>query len=460
MYASGYGVRFPHCFRSLHQTWAAMHRLRRITPLRFRVGYAVKTIRKSIIIFIAAAITGSLLLAVGCADTETETGETSAPASAVSEQTAPATGQETAGFTAFDAVREMGAGWNLGNALDCIDNKKKGVLAELGGISPEEYYETYWGNPLTTAAMINAVADAGFGAVRVPVTYADHMDGNFLIRPEWLDRVEQVVNYVLDNDMYCVINMHHDTGSGSWPWLRADPENIKQLEDELRTVWLQIAGRFADYGDRLIFEGFSEILDTQSRWNGSDTAAYGAVNRLNQVFVDTVRGAGGCNADRFLIVSTYAAGIDQDMLDAFVLPDDSAENRLIAGVHYYGTIPFAWRQEQVSWTDTYPDWDPQRDGAPVEETMKRLNSRFVENGIPVIIGEFGAKNKNNTEDRVSFAKHYTETAKKYGIACFWWDDGGKYEKPELVDNYAIFDRTRTQWYFPQVAAALVTAAAG
>jgi len=356
---------------------------------------------------------------------------------------------------AFELVSSIGVGWNLGNALDTRDDHRRGIVGDLTDITPEEHYETYWGNPVTTFEMIESIAQMGFGAVRIPVTYSDHLYDDFTIRPDWLNRVNQVVNYVLDNGMYAVINLHHDTGMRSW--LRAIPDNIEGIEEQLAAVWGQIAQYFINYCHRLIFEGFNEIRDLDGNWGSSDPASYNAVNRLNQVFVNTVRETGGNNADRFLIVKTYAASTDIDSLRAFVLPYDSAHERLIVGVHNYGTLAFTWRQERADWLTTYSDWSHTRDGIPVEEMLQRLYRYFVSMGIPVVICEFGAENKNNTLDRVNFATHYIQTAGRYGIACFWWDDGGRHVNPEAVTNFALFDRLRNQWFFPEIAMALVQA---
>lgn len=360
---------------------------------------------------------------------------------------------------AFDVVKSMGVGWNLGNTLDTIDNRKQGILTTLETKTPEEYYETYWKNPVTTPEMIESIAQMGFGAVRVPVTYSDHLYEDFTIREEWLIRVGEVVNYVLANDMYCIINLHSDVGSGSWPWLRADLENIGWMEEKFAIVWKQIAEYFKDYSDKLLFESFNEILDTESRWNDAGNAAYTAVNRLNQKFVDIVRGTGGNNAERCLIVPTYAASCrEKDILDAFVIPNDVAEGRLIIETHYYGMAPFTQQQDEVTWTTAYSDWSYERDGKPMEEVLKQLKNTFIDKGVPVILGEFGAKNKNNTTDRINYAAHYVKSAKQYGIACFWWDDGGQIENAESVTNFALFDRYKNEWLFPEIAEAIVKAA--
>jgi len=367
-----------------------------------------------------------------------------------------AEGAAAAETDAFAAVKAMGVGWNLGSALDSIDGKKRGINSELKKSTPEVFYETYWGNPVTTAAMIDAVAKAGFGAVRVPVTYSDHMDENFVIRQAWLDRVEQVVKYVLDNDIYCIIDIHHDTGSGSWPWLKADSGNTEYLEKQFAAVWKQIAEHFKGYGNKLVFEAFNEILDLNNNWVKSDKAAYGVVNRLNQVFVDTVRGTGGGNAGRFLIIKSYSASIDDEVMDSFVIPRDSAEGKLIFSFHWYGAHEFILNQDQAKWTTVYSDWDQQRDGRPAELMMERLSARNL--GIPIIIGEFGAQNKGNTADRILYATHFVKTARKHGISCFWWDNGGQYSNADEVKNYALFDRFGNKWFFPEIAEAMVKAA--
>jgi aryl-phospho-beta-D-glucosidase BglC (GH1 family) len=347
----------------------------------------------------------------------------------------------------------------LGNALDSLDRQRRGISGDIPyGMTPEEFYETFWGNPVTTSEMIESIAEMGFGAVRVPVTWIDNMDENFNIRADWINRVEEVVNYVLDSGMYCIINLHHDNGSGSWPWLRADPGNIEWMEEHLAIVWMQIAEHFMNYSDRLIFEGFNEILDADSNWTNAGRAAHDAVNRLNQVFVDTVRATGGNNAERFLVVKTYGASTYDDAVSNFVLPNDSAGHRLIVGVHSYGTHGFVLRQENAPWTETYPDWDYVRNGRLLEEGIARLKANFVDNGIPVIITEFGAQNKNNTVDRQRYAVHLVETAGRYGIAAFWWDDGGQAENAEDVRNFALFDRHNNRWFFPEIAEAIVKAA--
>jgi len=361
----------------------------------------------------------------------------------------------------FDLLNSMGVGWNLGNALDSLDNRKRGIVGSLpDGVTAAEFYETYWGNPITTFEMIESVAQMGFGAIRIPVTWTDHMDEDFTISKSWLNRVEQVVNYVLDNNMHAIINVHHDNGSGSWPWLRADPENIDWMKDNFQIVWTQIAEHFREHCDRLIFESFNELLDADSNWGGASRAAHEAVNTLNRVFVETVRNTGGNNSDRFLIVKTYGALVYNNPIYRFRLPEDSAQNRLIVGVHFYGTHGFARQQENIPWTESYTEWDYHRNGGYTVEVITRLRENLVDLGIPVAITEFGASNKNNTTDRINYAVHLIQTAGRYGIIAFWWDDGGNgnAETREDVRNYALFNRFNNTWFFPEIAEAMVKAA--
>ena len=168
--------------------------------------------------------------------------------------------------TSGGSLALFGAGWNLGNTLDNIDNQyiTDAQAKAKGYDSAAEYYETLWGNPVTTKEMIHAVKEAGFQTVRVPVTYTDHIDENGEIREEWLERVKEIVDYVLDEDMYCVINVHHDTGNNGK--ITADPAALEENQKRVRDRWTQIATYFQDYGQKLVFEGLNELLDQNNNW--------------------------------------------------------------------------------------------------------------------------------------------------------------------------------------------------
>ena len=202
--------------------------------------------------------------------------------------------------TAEKAVEAINAGWNLGNALDSC-----GEWIGLYTDGKPSSYETAWGNPVTAKKLITAVKKAGFNAVRVPVTWAEHIDDSGNIDKEWLDRVQEVVDYVLSQDMYCILNVHHDAGADGW--LEASAECYKKNSKKFAALWKNIALRFRDCGGKLIFEGFNEMLDSNNSWTDAKANdAYTAVNDFNQLFVDTGRKTGVNNAERNRMVQVYA----------------------------------------------------------------------------------------------------------------------------------------------------------
>ncbi|MDO5292494.1 MAG: glycoside hydrolase family 5 protein [bacterium] len=281
------------------------------------------------------------------------------------------------------------------------------------------YYETSWGNPITTKAMIDKVAEEGFQTVRVPVTYYDHMADDFTIDTAWLDRVEEVVKYVLDDRMYCIINIHHDVGERSW--LKADLSTVNTQKVQLAKVWKQISERFSEYDEHLIFEGFNEILNSDKQWTNAGADSYKAVNILNQAFVDAVRATGGKNGSRYLMLNTYAAGGSEDILDAFTIPKDTVNNRLLGSIHYYGELD------------------------KMETVFNRLNKTFVSNGVPVVIGEFASYTDMDVQKSLSYVKEFLTTAKQNGYAVIWWDKGLNNDS-EKANTRTLLDRSKLEWY--------------
>lgn len=330
---------------------------------------------------------------------------------------------------ATHVVYDLKIGWNLGNTFDA---KPAGVT----GLSTE----TSWGNPKVTKELIDLVKEAGFNAVRVPVTWGNHMDANNQVDPAWMERVAEVVGYVLDNDMYCVLNVHHDTGTDGW--LRASRAHDPQMRDQFVALWSQIATRFADHPDKLLFESFNEILTDDNAWNAPPVDAVKVTNELNQLFVDTVRATGGNNALRCLVVNTYAASTDNIALSYFELPKDSIENRLIMEVHVYS--PFQFTHEDYPTEISYSE-------PSVKTPISTMFVKFAYSGVPVIIGEFGCADKENDIERVSWTKYFVDTATSYGIKCFWWDNGSQ---------YAIINRKRNVVSEPFIVEAMVTEANG
>ena len=312
---------------------------------------------------------------------------------------------------AKETVADMGLGWNLGNTLDSYSSTTFG--SNWGSLSSE----TAWGNPATTKAMIDMVRDSGVKTVRVPVTWYEHMNSNNQIDPQWMSRVQQIVDWVIEDDMYCIINVHHDTGEKGW--LKANYDNLDYKKATFKSIWEQVSDNFKDYGDKLLFEGFNEILDGSSNqwWNPSSQACPIA-NDLNQIFVDTVRKSGGNNSKRNLICNTYCGGANNGITSQYRLPNDSASGRLIVEAHVYQPFEFTHEDYPNETTWTSPRLD---------SVLDNLNNTFCARGIPVIIGEFGCANKNNMDQITSWAKYLVDKSTKYGMGCIWWDNGSQYK---------------------------------
>lgn len=365
--------------------------------------------------------------------------------------------------TAMELVRLFGVAWNLGNTLDSYSGSSytDGWIEQYTDKGTEAY-ERAWGNPVTSPAVFEAVKEAGFGAVRIPVTWGPHMDAAGKVDGAWMERVAQVVDMALSAGLYAIINVHHDTGTAACTWLKASAKKVEETKVRFAALWAQIAGRFRDYDRRLLFEGYNEIIDEGANWGGTAAENFAAVNGFNQTFVDTVRSSGGQNGARFLVVNTYAASTAQEVIDAFVLPKDSALDRLIVQVHDYGPTVFTWHSENVGWAPTRSRWIEGTDSEEIRSRFDRLWKRFVARGIPVILGEFCADNKDNLLDRMKFAAYTVMTAKERGIACFWWDSGGDFspDKAHSRSFYAgggLLNRYTMEWAFPELSQTLVRA---
>ncbi len=328
-----------------------------------------------------------------------------------------AIGSETeltiADISSVDLVADMKIGWNLGNTLDAT-----------GGVGADS--ERSWGNPKTTQEMIDAVLDQGFNVIRIPVTW----DGHFGAAPEyqihdiWMNRVQEVVDYAYDRGAYVILNLHHEE------WHFPSEENKEAASETLAALWTQIANHFKDYDEHLIFEGLNEPRKkgTAVEWTGGDKEGREVVNHFAQVFVDTVRATGGNNAERHLMVTGYAASSSRDALKSIQLPED---DKLIVSVHAYTPYNFALNTKG---TDR---WDVDKDAKDIDYLLKTLDELFLSKGIPVIIGEFGAMNKENDAERIEWADYYVSKATEYGVPCIWWDNNAFRGSGE---NFGLFDR--------------------
>ena len=347
----------------------------------------------------------------------------------------------TLGLTATEWVSRITAGWNLGNTLDALPSGRSGTNLSVTQL------ETTWGNPVTTKENIAALRSAGFNAIRIPVSWAKAADENHNIRPDWMERVVEVVDYAVANDMYIVLNTHHDESI-----FRFKDEEVEQSIIAFRRIWEQIAERFKYYDHRLVFEALNEprTLGSPYEWRGGTPEEHANVNAHYQVFVETVRASGGNNADCILMINTYAASGAAIAIDALVLPEDSADDRLIVSIHVYA--PYDFTLNVHSPVNTW-DRNVLADTRPITNPIDHVYNRFISNGIPVVIGEFGAVCKENINARVEWTKFYVGYANSKGIPCFWWDNGifrGSGER------FGIFDRRTNTFAHPEIVEALLS----
>ncbi len=349
--------------------------------------------------------------------------------------------------SATDAVKNMGVGWNLGNTLD----------ANGTGISDVVQSETYWGQPVTKPELMTMMKGAGFGAIRVPVTWYNHSDAEGNIDAAWLKRVHEVVDYVIDAGLYCVINVHHDTGAHDNAWVIADADNYAKTKARYENLWTQIATEFRDYDEHLLFAGYNEMLDKLNSWcfasfassgrydEAVATSAYSGLNSYAQSFVDVVRATGGNNTQRNLIINTYASANGggswnshlTDVLTQLTAPTDITENHLAYEVHAYPTLSSGKSE--------------------VDDIIKKVNEYLLPKG-PVIIGEWGTSNVDKAvtdyeadpEKYLAFCQYFVEQAKANNIATFYWmglSDGSYRNGPYF--NQPDIAKTITKAYHGQ-----------
>ena len=340
-------------------------------------------------------------------------------------------------ITAAELVSEMNVGINIGNTLDSVGNEGMGLSEE-----------TSWGNPKITKQLIQSIKAAGFNTIRLPVTWRNHIDSNNQIDKNWLNRVREVVDYIMGEGMYCILNTHHEQN-----WLNTNSATMETRKVKFAAVWTQIANKFKDYNDHLIFEGFNEILRAESDWSSPSPTDLANASELAQVFVDTVRATGGNNSIRVLVVSTYGAGASNVAINGLVVPKDTVENKLVVEVHTYSPQSFCFSDDL---TDT--TWGTEADKSNIDNVIKRVDEKFISNGIPVIIGEFGAVYKNNDSDRAAYCEYMVTQAKTKGIKCIYWDNGKTEVATTGKDTYGLFDRYTYEQTHSEVIEALVNAA--
>lgn len=366
--------------------------------------------------------------------------------------------------TATEAVKNMGVGWNLGNTLEANDQSKSDK-----DYTTDKYWgqqglesETCWGQAKTRPELIQMMKNAGFGAIRVPVTWYNHMDKEGNVNAEWMKRVHEVVDYVIGQGLYCIVNVHHDTGADGdsfKSWIKADEDNYNLNKARYEKLWTQIATEFKDYDHHLLFESYNEMLDKLSSWcyasfasknryDAADaTSAYNAINSYAQSFVTTVRETGGNNTTRNLVINTYAAACGsgnwsshiQDPLSELTIPTDltsNGQNHLIVQVHDYPNISGKMADVKKEIDDMIAAW----------------NTHIISKGIPMILGEWGTANvdKGNgqtdydvrREAMFEFVDYMVQKCKENHVATFYWmglSDGAfrslpAFNQPDLAER--------------------------
>lgn len=338
------------------------------------------------------------------------------------------------GLTALEATRLMGNGINLGNTMEACDNNV-GIKTN----APLSY-ETYWGQPKTTQAMIDGMKAAGFDTIRIPVawmTNATHLyEGDYTIDAGYMDRVEEVVRYARKAGMYVIINDHWD--GGWYGMFGSESAETRALAMEAyKGMWQQIAERFRDYSDYLIFESANEELGGRFDENSplycsdsvvtylTDDERYALTNEINQTFVDVVRATGGNNATRFLLIAGYSTNIDQTCDDRFQMPKDTADSKLMVSVHYYDPWSYCGASSAASATK----WGKVSDYEYLDQQLAKM-TKFTEAGYGVVIGEYGALPcsdglKDNT---LAYHTAFLDACTKYNLTNCLWDCSGLYKR--------------------------------
>ena len=327
---------------------------------------------------------------------------------------------------AISLSRKLGYGWNLGNQMDAM----------VGGVSGE----TYWGNEKCTQATFDNLKSKGFSTVRIPVTWMGHIGDapEYAVETAWLDRVAEIAGYAKKAGLNAIVNVHHDDSPESG-WLcvhkaASDADYKKDMMARYKALWEQVARKFAEEGEWLIFEGYNELQDGGWGFGGNLTDGgkqYAVINEIAQTFVTTVRAAGGKNADRYLSILGYSANPSLTASN-LVLPTDSAADRLIVSVHFYDPSGYALGQNSAytEWGHTGADGkkDPNHSEKNVIDTFRMLKDKYLDKNIPVYIGEFGAVNRDD-ERAKSFQRYWFEfvfkAAREYGLCPIVWDNGAR-----------------------------------
>ena len=333
-------------------------------------------------------------------------------------------------FSSIELTQKMGNGINLGNTMEAYRGYNASTKME------PTYYERLWGQPEAQPRHFYSFADTGFKSVRIPIAWTNMMDyekGNYVISPKMLDRVEEVVNMALDAGLYVIINDHWD--GGWWGMFGSAKKEHREMAVKMyKSMWTQIANRFKNYSEKLIFEGGNEehgdgfnlatVFSNKKSGVLNENQKYDCANKLNQCFVDVVRSTGANNKERFLLIPGFNTDIDKTAHQSrFKMPEDTAKNKLMISVHYYTPSDYCILAEDASWGKVKLDWGTDSEKIAMELNFKKMKE-FVDNGYGVVIGEYGVsltkdyKIKNGT---ASWLQNVLDNCSKYNYCPMLWD---------------------------------------
>ena len=351
--------------------------------------------------------------------------------------------------TAIETVNDMGLGWNLGNTFDCFGTWKN--------IKVPDDQITMWGNVVPTEEMVTTIKKYGFKTVRFPVTWMSFMDESGKVSDEWMSRVKEVVDWIIKAGLYCILNVHHDGVSGNWLSQGA------HVKARYVTLWTQIATTFKDYDDHLILESMNEV-----EYKTGNDFDFNSLYTLTQAFVDTVRGLGGKNADRLLLISGMNTNLESTCSAGYKMPTDKA-NKLAISIHYYLPPQFTVEADDKPWTWTddqgvvheitpLQKWGSESDYQEMVTNFETMKKAFVDKGIPVILGEVGVlteQKKEKASIREFLYAEYTMTAAYDGFMSVLWDTS-----KNTAGDMNFYNRETDKWYDEQIRDNFVNIAAG
>lgn len=331
-------------------------------------------------------------------------------------------------LSSLEMAHIMGNGINLGNTMEAYGRNSVGVDSD------PYLYETFWGQPETTQEMISGMKAAGFDTIRIPVAWTNAMNfesGDYTIGEAYLNRVEEIINYALNEDMYVIVNDHWD--GGWWGMFGSASQETRDAAMELYTsMWTQIATKYEQYDEHLIFESGNEELGfrlndkdiASDSGSLSDAECYEVANKINQAFVDTIRGVGGNNADRFLLIAGFGTDIKNTCNDAFRMPTDTAEDKLLLSVHYYDPSGYCIWASQESW-GTKKDYNEMND-------LLAMMTKFTDQGYGIVIGEWGVLEQQNglRNNTLEYYENFLDNCDYYGYCPVLWDIGDVYKRRE------------------------------